>query len=268
MPKTAVPQYCNNCQFMENKSDPDPYDSFRSTDHKMVCTKEEETTILGHIELSNPVIPSPDWCPLRRHQEMEKLEEKKMTPKNNCMTCEHHRSGNSDYNEIINEFYYKHYCSKGRGEKPDRFIGKLNIKNSQLNPPDWCPINNPVKRELLEDLDVLKDLFKEFPEATFFIVVRNGNILNSMKTFGIEISCTKDKIDRAYLYRADIRPFLPETVLEKFRGKDMVTFNEFQDVGQEIANGMQREVCLIHMYGSGKPEEASYDDYPFHPQKI
>lgn len=120
-----------------------------------------------------------------------------------------------------------------------------------------------MKRGVLENISELKELMEKYPKNKFFVTVRNSNYPKNMTNFGLYIESEIDDTGRAYVNRKDINDFLPKVWQEK----DSLNYEEFKIVCSEMANEMNRPVCLIHQFGSGRPEEATFNKYNFLPKK-
>lgn len=122
------------------------------------------------------------------------------------------------------------------------------------------------ERGLLNNTKLLKALFNKYINATFFLILRNYNMIDDKIVVGLFIeSETED--GRAYV-RDDIRKFLPIEITHEISCNGLIPFKTFKSLGYKIANLMCREVVMIHQSGHGDQSLADFSLHRFKPKNF
>ena len=126
--------------------------------------------------------------------------------------------------------------------------------------PSWC-----------RSEELFREVWTAFPKASVLFRLRNFNDLKDLTTVSLNIpgishgDWIPGEGDRVYCHHVDLGR-LDSAFVERFAGKHTANIREFVKEGPALATALGREVTILHQYGSGNQEDASYTTYgPYRP---
>lgn len=127
----------------------------------------------------------------------------------------------------------------------------------------FCTSSNISGREgNMDRTGELLGLMERDQRSSLALLIRNFNHIGSVKAAlmtGVE---TDEIFDRV-----DLKRILNDEIVRAMMANcpDGVPAQVFIDHGQMIANSLRRPFMLTHQYGSGRQEEAEFDEHEFTP---
>ena len=121
---------------------------------------------------------------------------------------------------------------------------------------------------LCEDVALFQEALITFPDAPIRFRLRNFNRPEDITSVAILVTSLGD-YNRAYCCSVNIVKVFPELagwVAKVKKHNSTITISTFIEDGATLATTLKRKFMILHQYGSGNQEDASYNEYgPFDP---